>query len=223
MTDKCHWVAQAAMRDDWLGQVHENIVDPGREIVDPHHHLWDRGGAVYEMAALQGDVGSGHNVVETIFIECFTKYRKHGPDHLKPVGETEYVMGLVEGAGGALVTGIVAHADLRLLLDQLDEVLDAHISVAGIRFKGIRHAGAHEPQPDALAIPGRGTLGQYLDPDFQRGVAHLGARGLTYDTWHYHHQNRDFIALAKAVPDTTLILDHFGTPLGVGQYEGQRD
>jgi L-fuconolactonase len=58
---------------------------------------------------------------------------------------------------------------------------------------------------------------------FRRGVQHLGERGFTYDTWHYHHQNRDYLDLAKACPDTTMILDHFGTPIGVGPYEGKRD
>ena len=54
-------------------------------------------------------------------------------------------------------------------------------------------------------------------------MARLGERGLTYDTWHYHYQNRDFLELARAVPGTTMILDHFGTPLGVGPYESQRE
>ncbi|MDZ7684554.1 MAG: amidohydrolase family protein [Gammaproteobacteria bacterium] len=51
----------------------------------------------------------------------------------------------------------------------------------------------------------------------------LGDMGLTYDTWHYHHQNPDFAALARAVPETTMILDHFGTPLGVGPDADQRE
>ena len=54
-------------------------------------------------------------------------------------------------------------------------------------------------------------------------MTRLGERGLTYDTWHYHYQNRDFLELARAVPGTTLVLDHFGTPLGVGPYESQRE
>ena len=33
----------------------------------------------------------------------------------------------------------------------------------------------------------------------------------------------DFCDLAEAVPETTLVLDHFGTPLGVGVYKGSRD
>ena len=39
----------------------------------------------------------------------------------------------------------------------------------------------------------------------------------------YHRQNRDYAALARAVPDTLMVLDHFGTPLGVGGYAGRRD
>ena len=54
-------------------------------------------------------------------------------------------------------------------------------------------------------------------------MAVLGQRGLTFDTWHYHHQNRDFAALARAVPETAMILDHFGTPLGVGPYAAKRE
>ena len=46
---------------------------------------------------------------------------------------------------------------------------------------------------------------------------------MSYDTWHYHHQNRAFAELARAVPETTMVLDHFGTPLGVGPYAGKRD
>ena len=59
--------------------------------------------------------------------------------------------------------------------------------------------------------------------DFRQGVRMLGSRGLTYESWHYHYQNKDYIQLAKAVPDTVIILDHFGTPLGVGSYMGKRE
>ncbi len=46
---------------------------------------------------------------------------------------------------------------------------------------------------------------------------------MTYDSWHYHHQNHEFLELARAVPGTTMVLDHFGTPCGVGRYASQRD
>ena len=27
---------------DWVWQVREDVLEPEREIVDPHHHLWPR-------------------------------------------------------------------------------------------------------------------------------------------------------------------------------------
>ena len=63
----------------------------------------------------------------------------------------------------------------------------------------------------------------YLDAEFQRGVRALGARGVTYDTWHFHPQNKEFLALARACPETTIILDHFGTPMGTCRFAGTRE
>ena len=225
MVDRTQWMDRMAGPCAWHDQVVEEIVDPGREIVDPHHHLWDRAGSVYEVEALWLDTGSGHNVVQTVFVECRMGYRVDGPEHLRPVGETEYVAALAAetdaAPGRATIAGIVAHADLRG--DRLDEVLDAHEAAAGGRFRGIRHAGACDPDRDALYIPGRAPEGLYADPAFRRGLARLGERGLSYDTWHYHHQNRDFLDLARAAPGTTMVLDHFGTPLGVGRFAGKHD
>ena len=90
-------------------------------------------------------------------------------------------------------------------------------------FRGVRHSGAHDPNPEALRIMGRAPAGLYADEAFRAGVARLGERGLSFDTWHFHHQNRDFRALAEAVPGTTIVLDHFGTPLGVGAHAGRRE
>ncbi|MHA6261873.1 amidohydrolase family protein [Arenibacterium sp. CAU 1754] len=219
------WAPGIELRNDWLARVHEDIIDPDREIVDPHHHLWvhGHGGAVYEMEALWADTGSGHNVVQTMFMECRSYYNMDDPEELRSVGEIETVVRMAATAkpGQSKIAGIISNADLRL--DNLDDVLDAHIEAGQGLTKGIRFAGARDPDPDSLMIPGRGYEGQYSDPAFRRGVARLGERGLTYDTWHYHHQNRDYIALARAVPETTMILDHFGTPLGVGRFAGKRE
>ena len=72
-------------------------------------------------------------------------------------------------------------------------------------------------------IPGTCPENLYLDSSFRRGVARLGERGFTYDSWHYHHQNGEFLELARATPGTTMVLDHFGTPVGVGPYASQRE
>jgi len=211
---------------EWLSQVTEEILDPAREIVDPHHHLWPSAEMGYNVPEFTADLTSGHNVVQTVFMECGAAYRKDGPDHLKPIGETEFVTAAAEqmrAAGGPYIAALVAHADLRLEPAMLDEVLDAHVAASKGLFRGIRHAGSRDNSGATLRIPGHAPPRLYHEPDFQRGVRHLGERGLTYDTWHYHHQNGDYLALAKACPGTVMILDHFGTPIGVGPYEGKRD
>lgn len=209
---------------EWLSKQREDVIDPDREIVDPHHHLWPRPHLSYDLEELWSDTQDGHHVTATVFMECGSAYRADGPEHLRPVGETEFVTAASERAAQspekAQIAAIIAHADLRR--EDLDTILDAHADAAKGRFRGIRHAGACDPNPEALSIAGRAPPGLYADPDFRRGVARLGERGLTYDTWNYHHQIRDFTALARAVPGTKMILDHFGTPLGVGRYAGRR-
>ena len=211
------------MTQAWLDQVVEGVVDPAQRIVDPHHHLWPAGqGMAYDFVALATDVHSGHAVEHTVFVECHAAYRSSGPAHLVSTGETEFVAAEATRDPGRLIAGIVAHADLTDT-EHLDEALDAHAELGRGLFRGIRHAGARDPNPESLSIAGRGAEGLYSDPAFRDGVAELGRRGLTYDTWHYHHQNADFAALARAVPGTLMVLDHFGTPLGVGSYAGRRD
>ncbi len=214
---------------EWLGQVVEAIVDPGTPIVDPHHHLWPEGrGLRYGNDELAADTATGHRIVATVFVECHAAYRSDGPEHLRPVGETEFVAASAERLAavypdGPPIAGIVAHADLSLLPGRLADVLDAHQAAAGGRFVGIRDALSRPVEPEALRIPGRALPDRYLDTSFRAGVAELGRRCLTYDTWHYHHQNPELLELARAVPGTTMVLDHFGTPLGVGMYADRRD
>ncbi|HEY3484023.1 MAG TPA: amidohydrolase family protein, partial [Ilumatobacteraceae bacterium] len=145
-----------------------------------------------------------------------------GPRHLRPVGETEFVAAAAAATTRPLIAGIVARTDLTDH-EHLDEALDAHEAAGRGLFRGIRHSGSRAEHPEVLRIPGNAPAGLYSDPAFHAGVAALGARGLTYDTWHYHYQNREFLDLLRAVPGTTIVLDHFGTPLGVGPYAAQRE
>jgi L-fuconolactonase len=211
----------------WIERVVEDVIDPERPLIDPHHHLWQRPTGSYLLEDLWRDTGSGHRVEQTVFIECRASYRQTGPEHLRCVGETEFVREIARasgqgGAGKSVIAGIVAYADLTAGA-AVEEVLDAHAQASAGLFRGIRHAGARDPHPEVLSIPGRGAEALYAREDFRQGMRALGRAGLTYDTWHYHHQNRTFAELARAVPDTTMILDHFGTPLGVGPYATQRE
>ncbi len=215
----------------WFAQVTEEIVEPERSIVDPHHHLWPAShwtrGAPYLLEHLWADTGSGHDVQKTVFVQCRTGYREHGPDRLKPVGETEFVAGVAArtaaGPGRAVIAGIVGFADLTQG-GTLGEVLDAHEEAGDGLFRGIRHAGAHHPYPDEAHYPGRFPPDLFAREAFRAGVRTLGRRGLTYESWHYHTQLRDFLDLARSAPNTTVILDHVGGPLGHGaSFRGRRD
>lgn len=219
-----------ANSEQWLAQVREEIIDPEREIVDPHHHLWrKRFGKDYLLAELQRDTDLGHKIEKTVFIECHAFYDKTAADYLQPLGETRVVEQIASESkisGGVEIAGIVAHADLTLAgtaPDKLDELLEAHKSMGGKLFKGIRHAAASDAEPEKLTIPGMAPRSLYSQNSFRDGIRMLAEKGLTLDCWHYHHQNQSFLDLARAVPQCTIILDHFGTPLGVGKYRYKAD
>ncbi len=204
------------------------VLDPDREIVDPHHHLVEEGHewGRYLLADLQADTGSGHRVVQTVYAECGRCYRSDGPEHLRPVGETEWVAGVVRQSrtgSGAEIAGIIAHADLTLDA-RLSEALDAHEEAGEGRFCGIRHSIAHGDHRRGYEnAPGPAPIGLAADVRFRAGLRMLGHRGIVYDSWHFHYQTEEFIALARSAPDTTLVMDHFGTPVGVGRYREQRE
>src|SRR5579864_9847637 len=120
-------------RVDWLAQYTEDVIDPKRPIVDPHHHLWDRGGQRYLIDDIASDLASGHNVIATVYVEARSMYRARGPEAFRPVGEVEFANGAAamsaSGAYGqaAVCAGIVGHVNL-LLGDAAREVLEAEIS-----------------------------------------------------------------------------------------------
>ena len=210
----------------WLAQVKEDILEPGLPICDPHHHLWDHPGRRYLLDELLADTGSGHNVVSTVFVECMSMYRATGPEALRPVGETEFVNGVAAmSASGRYGTtracaGIVSFANLSLG-DRVGEALDAHMA-ASPRFRGIRHAAGWDASDQVRNSHTNPPPGLLADGAFRRGFAELHRRGLSFDAWLYHPQIHELTDLARAFPDTTIVLDHFGGPLGIGPYEGRR-
>jgi predicted TIM-barrel fold metal-dependent hydrolase len=212
--------------DDWLGQHVEAILEPDLPIVDAHHHLWRRDGAQpYHLAELHADTGAGHRVEHTVFVECAWAYRADGPEALRPVGETEAVAEVATASaasGGAEIAAIVARADM-MLGDAVDEVLEAHEVAGQGRFRGIRHATAYDPDPRVRRSHTKPTPGMLGQDAFRRGVARLAARGHSFDAWLYHPQIPELTALAQALPEAPIVLDHLGGPLAVGPYEGRRD
>ena len=204
----------------------EEILEPQLPIVDPHHHLWDHAQSRYLLDELLADTGSGHHVTATVFVECMSMYRADGPDAMKPVGETEFVNGVAamsaSGRYGAtrVAAAIVGFADLTLG-ERVGAVLDAHLA-ASPRFRGIRHAAGWDASDEVRNSHTKPPRGLFLESGFRRGFAELGRRGLSFEAWLYHPQLADLVGLAKAFPETTIVLDHFGGPLGIGPYAGKR-
>lgn len=211
----------------WLALTQEEIIEPGLEIVDPHHHLWDHPGNRFLLDQLLADIGSGHKITETVFIECGSMYRADGPTEMKPVGETEFVNGTsamsASGQYGPtrLCRAIVGHADLRLG-DGVARVLEAQITAGDGRFRGIRHSVAWDAS-DAFPKPRTHPIkGQMLDPTWRAGFARLSPLDLTFEAWLYHPQLAELADLARAYPQTTIILNHVGGPLGIGPYKDKK-
>ncbi len=211
---------------EWLDLVQEEILAPELPICDPHHHLWDHPQSRYLLDELLADTGSGHNVVSTVFVECASMYRADGPEAMRPVGETEFVNGIAamsasgQYGGTRACLGIVGFADLTLGT-AVGDVLDAHMTVSA-RFKGIRHAAGWDASADVRNSHTHPFEHLLLDGKFREGFAELGRRGLSFDAWLYHTQIDELTDLARAFPDTTIVFDHFGGPLGIGPYEGKR-
>lgn len=207
----------------------ETALFPDQVIVDPHHHLRSAPHPLYQVAECMKDVRVGHNIVATVHVECTQYYRTTGPEYLRPVGETEYIASMTNAAIRAaigfpgLCAGIVGHTDFCLDTGVIDAVLHAHIAVSEGRFRGIRQTAPYDLSPE---------IGQHVkikpplllrDKAFREGFAKLAPLGLSFDAWVLHPQLNDVLDLARAFPETAIILNHAGGPVGVGNYRGKRD
>ena len=217
----------ATQRESWLALTVEEPLEPGLPICDPHHHFWDRDGDRYLVDQLTQDLGGGHNIAQTVFIECRSMYRAQGAQEMRSVGEVEFVQGLAaQSASGqygptAVAAGIVGNANL-MLGAAVQPVLEALQAASGNRFRGIRFSCAWDASTD-ITPPGVNAPGMLSDARFREGFDCLQRMGLSFDALVYHTQLEELADLAAAFPDATIILNHIGRPLGIGPYAGRRD
>ena len=210
----------------WLERTVEEALEPELEICDPHDHLWDYPDSRYLVDEFLADTGTGHRVTQTVFVECLNAYRADGPDELRPVGETDYVEQLAAtsdatGNTTRVAAGIVGFADLSRGA-AVRPVLEAHLE-ASKRFRGIRHVSAWDASDqirNAHTNPPEQLLAKR---EFREGFACLHALGLSFDAWLYHRQLPELTELARAFPETAIVLDHIGGPIGIGPYAGKRE
>ena len=224
------------VRDDaalaaWLGKrPTEAALEPDLPIIDPHHHFWDSPGrGTYLLPGILSDIGGGHNIVSTVFLECRAMYRKEGPRHMAALGEVEFVTGLaaMSASGGfgpcRVAEVIIGGGDLTLGAANVRELMEAEIVAAGGRLRGMRHGVAWDEHPAVSDYASRKVaLHQVMDPKFREGFAQLAPLGLSFESWQYHPQLPDAIDLARSFPGTSIILNHVGGILGVGPYSGHR-
>src|SRR5579862_4740038 len=174
----------------WLAKrPREAALEPGLPIIDPHHHLWDtpqRGR--YLLHELLDDIGGGHNIVATVFVDCRAMYRKNGPPEMAPLGEVEFVNGVAAMSASGnygpcrVAAAIVSHADL-LLGARVRDVLEAEIAAGGGRFRGIRHGASQDPHPSIARHALRPIPPQLVrDARFREGFAQLAPLGLTFES-----------------------------------------
>src|SRR5262245_51852780 len=216
--------------------VEEDAIDPGLPIVDTHHHMYDRlpeqwaaisgGRRRYLIDELLGDMGSRHNIIATVHVDADAMYRADGPPEYRVVGETEFINGQAAMSASGLygptriAAGIVGTTNLQLG-DRVKGVLEAHIAAGGSRFRGIRQTGAWDADTSVFGGMFKNAEGLYRDPTFRRGFAHLAPLGLSFDAFVLSTQLSDVADLASAFPDTRIILDHVGGPIGIGPYRGR--
>lgn len=208
----------------WIARARkEQALEPDLPIIDPHHHLWDDDRGPYLLADILADVGGGHNVKATVFIECRTHYRAGTTDAERPLGEVEFVNGIsaMSASGGygptRVAAAIVGHADLRLG-EKVQDVLEKQIALTGGRMRGIRWSIPYDSSEVGKHVSRFVEEGISRDATWRAGFSRLAKLGLTFEGWCYHRQIPEITALARAFPDTTIILNHVGGFLGVGPY-----
>jgi predicted TIM-barrel fold metal-dependent hydrolase len=186
-------------------------------LIDAHHHLWElsqnkhpglRGERhdffMGDNSAIRRDYlpddyrhdAAGHNVLATV--HCEAEWERS--DQL---GETRWVSSLAEQQG--VPTAIVAHAWFDT--PNAEEIIAAQAAfplVRGIRSKPVTAASPTVIQP--------GTPGTMQDDNWLRGFALLEKYGLSWDLrvpfWHLE----EAAAVARAFPQTAIILNHTGFP-----------
>jgi L-fuconolactonase len=197
----------------------EPALEPDLPIIDAHHHLWDIPALAnqYLLNDLLADIGQGHNIIATVYVEAHAMYRREGPEHMKPVGEVEFANGVASMAASGnfgnckVADAIVAHADL-MLGSQVEEVLAKQSEVAVGRLRGIRYVTPFDDSELRNFVMRPVSPHRLADPKFREGFRKMAAMGLVFDAWVYHPQLLGLQALAQC-PNVVVKVGGFGMPI----------
>ncbi len=187
-------------------------------IVDAHHHFWDLTLNKHpwlcgeeHMPFRYGDYtpicqnflvddykahARGHNVVKTVHMEAEW-------DPSDPIGESQWLHDLHDRTG--YPHAVIAQA--WFMHDDIVDVLAGHAAYPLVR--SVRQKPKASPTPESFVA---GAPGSMADETFREGFRHLKKHGLHYDLqtpWWHLGEAAD---LARAFPDTLIILNHTGLP-----------
>ena len=219
------------VRQEWLDQHIEDPISPNIPIIDPHHHLWDVGFGRYYIEELLEDINSsGHNILSTVYIMSSSNtkiYSKDGLEEFKPLNEIEFATS--EGKRADLIpnnkvkvnASIVGSVDLTYG-NKLQPVLEKAVNISEGRLKGIRMLLASHTDPRISSGAVKSDLGLMLHPNFIEGAKCIQNANLSLDFWIYHTQLNEMEKIARSLPDLTIILNHIGGPIHLGEYEGKQ-
>ncbi len=169
------------------------------DIIDAHHHLWDRSRFRYGWLASVPEIDAdfllldyvestrGTGVVKSVFVQADV-------DAEFALQETRWALSLAES--DAAVDGVVAWAPVESddLLGYLEK-LGSHKKLKGIR----------------RLIQGEGD-DFCARPQFIEGMRTLAKAGYSFDLCVYHSQLSAAIDLVRSVPEMAFVLDHLGKP-----------
>ena len=185
-----------------------------REFIGHPHHALKR----YLPLDYRADA-SEVSVATVVHVECDWPR----PERRDSVEETRWLSTLPFGRDGAPQLGaLVVHVDPRF--DDAGSILDEHLDVSPL-VRGVRSQAAHHPDPGVRDAEEHPHLHQ--DPAFLKGFSAIADRGLSFDIWCYAHQLPDALVLVQEYPETTFVLDHYGTPVGLfgprGKHTGRTE
>lgn len=215
----------------------------GHHIIDPHVHLWDPYTTPRQVTPLVKLFGRWPGVLERVGrlatptpLVDFVGPTEHvlsahlPPDFRAGVGHHD-VEGIVHVEAGWAGRGLLGPVGETRWLDQLDEPplaivahaviddpakleaqLDAH-SVASGRLRGIRDTMSAHPDKRVHTWTDPARLGSDAT---RAGLTTLAERQLLFEAWCYANQLDEVARLAGDVPMTRIVLDHIGTPVGLG-------
>ena len=164
--------------------------------IDAHQHFWQydpvKGAWITdEMQVIRQDFMPGdlkplldsHDIDGCVAVQADQSER-----------ENEFLLELTEQ--NTWIKGVVGWLDLKA--DDLTDRMEHYQQYDS--FKGVRHILQAEPE------------GFMTDPKFIKGVAQIGASGMTYDILTTENQLEEAIDFVKALPEMPLVIDHISKP-----------